>query len=348
MLQPTLQEQLFDIILNRFPRRVDAVEALCHLLHLAKDPIYRRLRGDTPLLPQELALLAQHFGISLDALIIGQAAHRRKSMTQSPTALQELLDTAAARYNRPDFIAADPISIPHRFSKLQDREIMAFWAATLAWGQRKTIIQSANKLAELMDNAPYDFMLNHIEKDRARFESFKHRTFQPTDTLWFLEFLQTFYKNNDSLETAFTRHLSPKDPTVENALRGFHDNFFDHPFAPDRTRKHVATPARGSTCKRLNMFLRWMVRKDAAGVDFGLWENISPAQLLIPLDVHVERVARRLGILQRKQTDWLSVLELTGNLRAFDPIDPVRYDFALFGMGVLESPPIKSIVNPKS
>ncbi len=251
--------------------------------------------------------------------------------------LKDLLDGAADRYNRPDFITADPISIPHRFSKLQDREIMAFWAATLAWGQRKTIIQSANRLAELMDNAPYDFIINHLEQDRARFESFKHRTFQATDTLWFLEFFQNFYRKNASLETAFSRHLSPNDPTVENALRGFHNDFFDHPFAPERTRKHVATPARGSTCKRLNMFLRWMVRKDNAGVDFGIWENISPAQLLIPLDVHVERVARRLGLLHRKQTDWQSVLELTSNLRDFDPVDPVRYDFALFGMGVLES-----------
>ena len=259
-----------------------------------------------------------------------------RNLNPDRSALKELLDGAVTRYNQPDFIEADPISIPHRFEKLQDREIMAFWAATLAWGQRKTIIQSANRLAELMDHAPYDFMLNHLEQDRARFESFKHRTFQATDTLWFLEFFQNYYRKNTSLETAFERHLRPEDKTVENALRGFHHDFFDHPYAPERTRKHVATPARGSTCKRLNMFLRWMVRKDAAGVDFGLWENIRPARLLIPLDVHVERVARRLGLLQRKQTDWQSVLELTANLRDFDPEDPVKYDFALFGMGVLE------------
>ncbi|MFN0213342.1 MAG: TIGR02757 family protein [Saprospiraceae bacterium] len=256
-------------------------------------------------------------------------------MNGSP-ALKELLEEATLRYNRPAFITDDPISIPHRFSKLQDREIMAFWAATLAWGQRKTIIQSANRLAELMDNAPHDFVLNHLEQDRARFESFKHRTFQATDTLWFLEFFQNYYQKNSTLEIAFSRHLRPDDRTVENALRGFHNDFFDHPYAPERTRKHVATPARGSTCKRLNMFLRWMVRKDKAGVDFGLWKQISPAQLLIPLDVHVERVARQLGLLQRKQTDWQAVLELTQNLREFDPADPVKYDFALFGMGVLE------------
>jgi uncharacterized protein (TIGR02757 family) len=251
--------------------------------------------------------------------------------------LKTFLDAAAKRYNTPAFIPADPISIPHRFSALQDREIMAFWAATLAWGQRKTIIQSANRLAELMDQAPYDFMRNHQEQDRARFESFKHRTFQATDTLWFLEFFQHFYRDNPSLETAFARHLSSEDQTVENALRGFHEDFFNDPYAPERTRKHVATPTRGSTCKRLNMFLRWMVRKDDAGVDFGHWQQIRPAQLLIPLDVHVERVARRLGLLQREQTDWRTVLELTENLRAFDPEDPVKYDFALFGIGVLEA-----------
>lgn len=249
---------------------------------------------------------------------------------------KEFLDKAAARYNNAQFIPADPISIPHRFERQQDREIMAFWAATLAWGQRKTIIQSANRLAELMDNAPHDFLLNHEEKDRARFESFKHRTFQATDTLWFLAFFQLFYRENTSLESAFARHLSPQDVTVEKALRGFHDDFFEHPYAPQRTRKHVATPARGSTCKRLNMFLRWMVRQDDGRVDFGLWKNIRPAQLLIPLDVHVERVARQLGLLQRPQTDWRAVLELTENLRAFDADDPVKYDFALFGLGVME------------
>lgn len=246
------------------------------------------------------------------------------------------LNEAVRRYNTPDFIANDPISVPHRFTKLQDREIMGFWTATLAWGQRKTIMQSARRLAELMDDAPHDFIVNHLEPDRARFLEFKHRTFQATDTLWFLEFLQHFYQKNTSLEHAFANHLSPSDNTVEKALRGFHDHFFAHPYAPERTRKHVATPARGSTCKRLNMFLRWMVRQDSAGVDFGLWKKIKPAQLLIPLDVHVERVARRMGLLRRKQTDWLAVLELTESLRAFDPEDPVKYDFALFGLGVLE------------
>ena len=250
--------------------------------------------------------------------------------------LKAFLDDAVARFNNPEFISADPISVPHGFSRLQDREIMGFWAATLAWGQRKTIIQNAWKLAELMDHAPYDFIVNHQEEDRARFLDFKHRTFQTMDTLWFLEYLQQYYRQHHSLETAFSRHLQPGDETVENSLRGFHDDFFAHPDAPARTRKHIATPARGSTCKRLNMFLRWMVRKDACGVDFGLWHAITPAQLLIPLDVHVDRVARRLGLLERPQTDWQSVLELTKRLRELSPDDPVKYDFALFGLGVLE------------
>lgn len=252
-----------------------------------------------------------------------------------PSELRNFLDAAVQRYNRPEFIETDPISIPAAFRRLQDREIMGFWTATLAWGQRKTIMQSARRLVDLMDGAPYDFILNHEEQDRARFLDFKHRTFQATDTLYFLEFFQNFYRKNDSLEAAFSRHLSPESPTVEPALTGFHRDFFDHPWAPERTRKHVATPERGSTCKRINMFLRWMVRRDNAGVDFGVWTHINPAQLLIPLDVHVDRVARRLGLLHRKQTDWKAVLELTENLRAFDADDPVKYDFALFGLGVL-------------
>lgn len=253
--------------------------------------------------------------------------------------IKEQLDQAVARFNQPGFIENDPISIPHQFSRLQDIEIMAFWAAMLAWGLRKTIIQKARELVTLMDGAPYDFVVNHTEKDRHRFESFKHRTFQYTDTLYFLEFFQHYYKQNHSLEQAFAMHISAEDNTVENALAGFHRQFFSLPDAPARTRKHIATPERGATCKRLNMFLRWMVRRDTTGVDFGLWQNILPAQLLMPLDVHVDRVARQLGLIQRPQTDWLTVLELTEQLRAFDHQDPVKYDFALFGLGLLAKNP---------
>ncbi len=246
------------------------------------------------------------------------------------------LDFYAAKYNEPAFIETDPISVPHRFSKRQDIEIMGLWTAVLAWGQRKTIIHKANELVELMDGAPHDFILHHSAEDRRRFLDFKHRTFQATDTLYFLEFLQHYYRSHDSLETAFAASLSPEDATVEKALIGFHEHFFALPDAPSRTTKHIATPARRSSCKRLNMFLRWMVRRDEKGVDFGLWTQILPRQLVIPLDVHVERIARRMGLLTRPQTDWLAAMELTENLKRFDPEDPVKYDFALFGIGVLE------------
>lgn len=250
--------------------------------------------------------------------------------------LKSFLDECVEQYNAPDFIEHDPISIPHRFSKLQDIEIMGFWSAMLAWGQRKTIINKSLELIELMDNAPYDFIVNHQEQDRKAFLNFKHRTFQPTDTLYFLEFLQHYYQKNESLEDAFARHMTVGEEHVGKALAGFHDLFFSLPDAPHRTRKHVATPVRKSSCKRLNMFLRWMVRPNDTGVDFGLWKKLKPAQLLIPLDVHVDRIARRYGLLERKQTDWKAVLELTENLRTFDAHDPVKYDFALFGLGVLE------------
>lgn len=254
-----------------------------------------------------------------------------------PKDLKAYLDACVAQFNGPDFIPADPITIPHRFSRQQDIEIMGFWVAILAWGQRKTIINKANELIDLMGGQPYDFIVNHQEKDREAFLSFKHRTFQATDTLYFLEFLQHYYRQHDSLEDAFARHLQPGDSTTINALTGFRELFFSLPDAPRRTQKHIASPARNSSCKRLNMFLRWMVRQDEQGVDFGLWKKISPAQLQMPLDVHVERVARRLGLIQRKQRDWKTVEELTDRLRRFDPQDPVKYDFALFGIGVLEN-----------
>jgi uncharacterized protein (TIGR02757 family) len=250
--------------------------------------------------------------------------------------LKAILDECADKYNHPSFIESDPICLPHRFSKKQDIEISAFWTAMLAWGQRKTIINKANELFEMMDNAPFDFVKNHEEKDREPFLAFKHRTFQATDTLYFLEFLQWFYQRHDSLEEAFLKNLKKGDEHTGAALKGFHQLFFSLPNAPQRTKKHLSTPTSKSACKRLNMFLRWMVRQDNKGVDFGIWKKIKPAQLLIPLDVHVDRVARKFGLIERKQTDWLTVLELTEKLREFDADDPVKYDFALFGLGVLE------------
>jgi len=247
-----------------------------------------------------------------------------------------LLDEKVEAYNQKGFIKDDPIQIPHLFTKKQDIEIMGFWTAMLAWGQRITIINKSKELIQLMDNAPYDFMVNHQEKDRKAFIDFKHRTFNSTDTLYFLEFFQQYYKKNKSLETVFTKGINVDDKNIENGLIHFHNQFFDLPFAPQRTKKHVATPARKSTCKRLNMFLRWMVRNDKKGVDFGIWKNITTSQLLCPLDVHVERVARKFKLINRKQRDWQTVVELTENLKKFDPEDPVKYDFALFGMGVAE------------
>lgn len=240
------------------------------------------------------------------------------------------LDDIVDKVNKVDFIKDDPISIPRSYTTKQDIEITGFWVAMLSWGQRITIINKSNELFALMDGAPHDFIINHKEKDRLIFKDFKHRTFQYTDTLHFIEFLQWYYKNHDSLESAFDFSID-----ASSALSGFHDLFFHQETAPQRTKKHVSTPQRKSSCKRLNMFLRWMVRKDDQGVDFGLWQNIPTSKLMIPLDVHVDRVARQLGLLKRKQRDWKSVIELTDNLREIDPIDPVRYDYALFGAGVL-------------
>jgi uncharacterized protein (TIGR02757 family) len=257
--------------------------------------------------------------------------------------VSHVLDEYYRRFNRPDFIPDDPIGLVHAFEDKRDREIVGFWIATLAWGRRATIIDKGAQLLELMEGEPHRFVVEHGTRDRARFASWKHRTFTYVDTQYFLEWLQWYYRNNDSLEDAFARYLTPADPTIEPALRGFHELFFSLPSAPGRTRKHVATPARKSRCKRLCMFLRWMVRKDDCGVDFGDWARIRPDQLCMPLDVHVERVARHLGLLKRRQADWLAVLELTDAVRKFDPEDPVKYDFALFGMGVEGVVPGKNV-----
>mgnify|MGYP002777897763 CR=1 FL=1 len=256
------------------------------------------------------------------------------SVSLIPPLVAELLERKYRQFDQPQFIPSDPISIPHRFSRLQDVEIMGFWAATLAWGQRKTILAKCHNLIERMDGAPFDFVKNHQDGDLKRFLGFKHRTFNDTDALYFLHWFRWFYSENDSLEMAFSRYLHPDDLTVERALVGFHELFCGLPDFPARTRKHVATPARKSSCKRLAMFLRWMVRRDEHGVDFGLWKTIRPDQLVCPCDVHVERVARHLGLIRRKQTDWQTALELTAALRHLDPADPVKYDFALFGLGV--------------
>ena len=248
--------------------------------------------------------------------------------------LKSFLNEKVEQYNRPGFVANDPIQIPHSYTKRQDIEIAGLFAAVLAWGQRITIINKCKDLLDRMDNDPHHFVLHHSENDLKSLLNFKHRTFNSTDTLYFIEFLKWFYSNHTSLEEAF---LVPKeDTTIEKGLIHFNNLFFSLPDFPHRTRKHIATPERKSTCKRLNMYLRWMVRDDNNGVDFGLWKNIRTDQLLCPCDLHVERVARKLKLIKRKQTDWQTVLELSLNLKKFDPVDPIKYDFALFGLGIEE------------
>ena len=246
--------------------------------------------------------------------------------------IKELLDEKVDLYNRPSFIEDDPISIPHEFKKKQDIEIAGFFAAILAWGKRKIIINKCKDLLGRMDNDPYNFVRHHSEADLKNLLTFKHRTFNDVDALYFVSFLHWFYQQHSSLEEAFVS----KDRTAEHSLIKFHNLFFSLEDHPPRTRKHIPTPLRKSTCKRLNMYLRWMVRCDDKGVDFGLWKKISPAMLVCPCDLHVDRVARKLRLITRNQTDWLTAIELTENLKGFDPEDPVRYDFALFGLGVVE------------
>jgi uncharacterized protein (TIGR02757 family) len=250
--------------------------------------------------------------------------------------LKEFLDKKVNEYNRPEFIESDPIVVPHRFSKKQDIEIAAFFASIFAWGNRTIIINKTTELLKMMDDAPHQFCLHPSPEGLKRLMEFKHRTFNATDLLYFIEFLHFHYAQHESLETAFSQWMQPGDSNIEKALTGFHHYFFSLPYAPPRTKKHIATPQRGSTCKRLNMFLRWMVRRDNKGVDFGIWKQLSPAQLICPIDVHVARVARRFELISRKPVDWLTALELTAHLQRFDPEDPAKYDFALFGLGVVE------------
>lgn len=287
--------------------------------------------------------------------------------------LKAFLDSKVDQYNRVQFIENDPIVIPHQFSVKQDIEIMGFFAAMLAWGQRKTIINKCNELIKRMDGSPFDFILNHCDADLKALLGFKHRTFNDTDLLYFVHFFKHHFTYNNSLEDAFLpldtgskssiyredylkETIHPSEVSLasstcyqnelikpiqvildaETFLNQFRTNFFSLADYPKRTIKHVSSPAQKSACKRLNMFLRWMVRIDDNGVDFGIWKRIKPAQLICPTDVHVERVARKLKLITRTQVDWKTAIELTENLRKFDLIDPVKYDFALFGLGIEE------------
>ena len=249
---------------------------------------------------------------------------------KSDKALQAFLEEHHQAFNNPKFIGDDPISIPHQYFNPLDIEITGLWTAILSWGQRKTIINKSNELFQLMDHAPHDFILNHQPKDRIRFKHFKHRTFQPEDCFTFLEFFQQTYQEHHSLQEIFYGNGN-----IKNGIINFRKTYENFTGSKHRSLKHVSTPEKKSACKRINMFLRWMVRKDDKGVDFGIWSDIKPSQLFIPLDVHVGRVARQLGLLTRKNNDWLAVEELTSNLKNYDDTDPVKYDFSLFGLGVL-------------
>lgn len=246
--------------------------------------------------------------------------------------LKTFLDEQYERYHRRDFIDDDPIGIAHEFSKKEDIEIAAFLSATIAWGKRAMIIKNASLLMNMMDHSPYEYVCEASESEMERLQAFKHRTFNGEDLNHFVKALRHIYKEQDGLELAFSKGQE-KAANLKGALTQFHHTFFEIPH-PERTKKHVSNPAKGSAAKRLNMFLRWMVRDAKGGVDFGLWKSLSPSQLSCPLDVHSGNTARKLGLLKRKQNDWKAVEELDAKLRQMDPIDPVKYDFALFGLGV--------------
>jgi len=246
--------------------------------------------------------------------------------------LKEFLDSKYEQYNQKKFIESDPIQVPHNFTSKEDIEISSFLTATIAWGQRKTIIKNSFKMMDLLDNSPYDYIINSTEKEIDKL-NIKHRTFNEIDFRYFIKRLKYIYKDYGNLENLFFENL--KGNTMHNSIHNFKSLFFKNNY-PLRTTKHISDPFKGSACKRVNMFLRWMVRKDSNGVDFGIWNKISPSHLSCPLDVHSGRVARKLGILNRTQNDHKAVIELDNKLRIFDSNDPVKYDFSLFGLGVFE------------
>lgn len=247
--------------------------------------------------------------------------------------LKAFLDYKSDQYNTSGFIETDPVQIPHRFSKKEDIEIAGFLTATIAWGNRKSILNNAHKMVNLMDNSPYDFIINHSPGDLEAFNGFVHRTFNEKDFIYFIKSLKNIYLNHSGIEAIFEEYSKPE--SLQPAIHEFKKLFFELPHLP-RTQKHVSDPLKNSAAKRINMFLRWMVRKDNAGVDFGIWKGLSPSQLSCPLDVHSGTVARKLGLLKRKQNDGKALFLLDTELRKLDPIDPVKYDFALFGLGAFE------------
>ncbi len=255
------------------------------------------------------------------------------SLVPRPSSLKTFLDEAAARYNRPEFIETDPIRIPRMFSRKEDIEIAGFLTATISWGNRTSILNSANRMMKMMDHAPFDFIMNHRPADLKRLKGFVHRTFNGEDLEAFVLALKSLYMDGRGLEGHFMAHQ--KEDQLQYAIHVLKSVFLASGI-PDRTKKHLPDPLSGAAAKRINMFLRWMVRQDDKGVDFGLWNSVSPYILSCPLDVHSGNMARRLGLLHRKQNDARAVQELDNVLRQFDPADPVKYDFALFGLGAFE------------
>jgi len=247
--------------------------------------------------------------------------------------LKSFLDEKVELYNNLDFIESDPVQIPHLFTQKEDIEIAGFLSATISWGNRKMIVKNSHKMMNLMGNAPYDFVMLHQETDLERLDTFVHRTFNGQDFMGFIKGIQHIYKNHGGLETVFSQNIKGAD--LQNSIHQFKKLFFEIPHQY-RTQKHVSDPLKGSAAKRINMYLRWMVRQDHKGVDLGIWKSISPALLSCPLDVHSGNVARKLEILTRKQNDGKALAELDLKLRELDPLDPVKYDFALFGLGVFE------------
>jgi uncharacterized protein (TIGR02757 family) len=247
--------------------------------------------------------------------------------------LKSFLDEKADKYNRPEFIEPDPVHIPHRYTRKEDIEISGFLTASIAWGQRPIILSSARHMMALMEDSPYEFILHHNENDLKSIEGVIHRTFNASDFSYFIRALKLIYLNHNGLEEIFN-HYQTTD-SLQPAIHQFRSLFFELPH-DQRITKHISDPLKGSAAKKMNMFLRWMVRKDDRGVDFGIWNSISPSILSCPLDVHSGNVARKLGFLTRKQNDSLAVYEVDTMLRKLDKEDPVRYDFALFGLGVFE------------
>ena len=256
-----------------------------------------------------------------------------RNMKLNKAELKGFLDEKVELFNQPSFIEFDPISIPHRYTSKEDIEISGFLAATIAWGNRTMIVRNANRMMDFMDNSPYDFILNHTESDLERISTVIHRTFNSIDFMYFIKALTHIYKSQNGLEGIFNQ-FQTKD-SLQPAIHQFRNMFFSLPHN-NRTTKHVSDPFKGSAAKKLNMYLRWMIRKDNRGVDFGLWKAISPSILSCPLDVHSGNVARKLGLLTRKMNDAKAVTELDSNLREMDKDDPAKYDFALFGLGVFE------------